>query len=1291
MATIVLAGLGASLGGAVGGGVLGLSSAVIGRAVGATLGRVIDQRLLGAGSEAVETGRVDRFRLTGASEGAPVARLHGRMRLAGQVIWASAFREHARTSGGGKGTLQPKTTTYSYSVSLAVALCEGTISGIGRIWADGQEIATTELNHRVYPGDEVQLPDPKISVVEGDAPAYRGTAYVVIEDLDLTRFGNRVPAFSFEVFRPAPEGLPGAAADPSRAVRGVALIPGTGEYSLATRAVHMDLGGGEVRAQNVNTATGKTDLTASLDALAAELPACGAVSLVVSWFGDDLRCGRCDVAPKAEQGDVDGREMPWAVSGLSRATAGLVPQEDGRAVYGGTPADAAVVEALQELAGRGLDVMFYPFVLMEQMAGNGLPDPWTDAADQPVLPWRGRITLDIAPGRDGSSDGTAAAEDEVSAFFGSCVPGDFSVSGSTVSYSGPAEFSYRRFILHYAHLCAAAGGVTAFCVGSELRGVTTIRGEGGAYPAVQELRQLAAEVKAILPEAKVSYAADWTEYFGHQDGTGDVRFHLDPFWTDPNVDFVGIDNYMPLADWRDGQEHADASWGSIYNLEYLKANIAGGEGYDWYYHAPEARAAQVRTPIADGAYDEPWVWRYKDLRGWWSNAHHDRIGGVRQEPDSGWLPGMKPIWFTEVGCAAIDKGANEPNKFLDPKSSESVLPAFSNGRRDDFMQMQYLRALYEYWSDAATNPASPEYGGPMVDLSRTFVWAWDARPFPAFPANRDFWADGENYARGHWLNGRASARSLAGLAAEVCAETGVPAFDVSELYGLVRGYLPDGDTGRADLQPLMLAYGFEAIEREGQLVFRSRGLDAPVDLAPGLLVAADAGDLSLTRAPEAEVAGRLRLTYVDAEGDYEARTAEATFPDDAARTVARNELPMALVGVEGRGIAERWLAEARIARDSAKFGLPPSMLPVGAGQTVSLAGESWRLDRVEFGGFQQVEAVRTERDTYVPSDSVQQAARLRPFVAPVPLLPLFLDLPLMRGSEVPHAPHLAVTARPWPGGALFSSASDDGYALNRLVTEPATIGVLTEPLARAPAGRIDRVRTVTIKLTSGELSSCSRTELLNGANLAAIGDGSSDLWELIQFQEAVLVAPRTWVLSGLLRGQLGSDALAPSEWASGSWFVRLDESVGQIALDLSERRLARHYRIGPSQRGFDDPSYVHLVRAFDGIGLRPLSPVHLLQTTTPGGRRYTWVRRTRIAGDNWEFDDVPLGEAFERYRVQVVQGGSVVRQADVPVASWEYGSSQILADAIVGSAEIRVSQISDSFGAGPPAALGVAF
>ena len=62
----------------------------------------------------------------------------------------------------------------------------------------------------------------------------------------------------------------------------------------------------------------------------------------------------------------------------------------------------------------------------------------------------------------------------------------------------------------------------------------------------------------------IGYAADWSEYFEHQpgDGSGDVFCHLDPLWADPEIDFIDIDNYMPLSDWRDGFDHLDAAEGS---------------------------------------------------------------------------------------------------------------------------------------------------------------------------------------------------------------------------------------------------------------------------------------------------------------------------------------------------------------------------------------------------------------------------------------------------------------------------------------------------------------------------------------------------------------------------------------------------------------------------------------------------------------------------------------------------------------------------------------------------------
>ncbi|MHA6325481.1 baseplate multidomain protein megatron [Roseivivax sp. CAU 1753] len=1298
MATILLSAAGAAFGGSIGGSFLGLSMVAWGRFAGATLGRAIDQSLMGQGSESIETGRVERFHLSNSGEGRAIAQVYGRVRVGGQVIWTTHFKESTTTEGGddgGKGApASPEITTYHYSVNMALALCEGEIAGVSRVWADGVEISANDINMRVYPGSRDQLPDPKMEAVEGEGqvPAYRGTAYVVLEDFKLADYGNRVPQLSFEVLR-----VNQAADDMPELLQGVAMLPGTGEYTLATSKQYYGGGGGSSSAAiNVNTASEVPDFIQSLGALEDQAPNCNAVSLVVSWFGNDLRCAECSVRPKVEQKTDEAGGMPWKVAGLNRSSALQVPRIDDKPVYGGTPADRSVIEAITRMREDGKAVMFYPFILMEQLENNQLPDPYGRDA-QPPLPWRGRITLAQAPGQDGSSDRTSAAQAEVAAFVGTAKASDFQISGQSVSYSGPEEWSFSRFILHYAALTKAAGGVDAFCIGSELRGLTQIRDDQG-FPFVAALRMLVGEVRSILgPDVKLSYAADWSEYFGYRpnDGSGDVYFHLDPLWADPEIDFIGIDNYMPLSDWRDGRDHADADYGRIHNLDYLDANVEGGEGFDWYYSSPEAIAAQRRTPIVDTGYGEDWVFRYKDLRGWWENSHHNRIGGVRQIAPTEWIAQSKPFWFTELGCPAVDKGTNQPNVFLDPKSSESALPRGSNGQPDEDIQRQYLRATHLHWSDPVNNPVSGVYEAPMIDMSRAFVWAWDARPYPWFPALTELWADGDNYRRGHWITGRLSTQRLATVVAAICDRVGLTDYDVSDLVGMVRGYLvPDIADGRRALQPLMLSYGFDAIERDGVLVFRMReGRDVvPVD--PELLAEHDdvEGALIQTRANEVDLSGRVRLHFYEAEGDHDTVAEEAVLPDDRTHAVADSEVALTLTRAEGRQIAERWLSEARIARDTLKFALPPSALQVRAGDVVALPGKGGpvhaRIDRVEVTDRQLIEAVRMEDDIYIPAATSDVPGQLTRYVPAAPVTPLFLDLPLLTGDEVPHAPHFAAYATPWPGSvAVYSAPSDADYSLNSVITGHSVVGETESALFAAPSGRLHRAEPLRIRLYSGALQSVSDEALLGGANVLAIGDGGPGNWEVLQFRDAEMLTQQSWLVSTLLRGQAGTDGVMPDVWPAGSVVVRLNGTPEQIEMSASQRRQAIHFRIGPSSRSIDDPTYVHRTLAFDGVGLRPYSPVHLRGVEAAGSLQLSWVRRTRIDGDDWELAEPPLAEETEAYLVRVMRGATVLREATVASPAWTYAAQARATDLANGPVRIDVAQISARFGPGPAARL----
>jgi len=227
--------------------------AILGAVIGATIGAPFGQPLLGAQiGFAIGSGigaavfpekgpvivgpRLRDLDVQSSSYGLPIPIVFGTTRLAGNIIWATQIKETRREDGGGKGGGGGSTqVTFTYSIDCAIAICEGPIIGIRKIWGDTKliwsigepETAEEKLASllglavsfidaveailevqtkgfgamRIYPGTQTAEPDPLIEADKGvgDVPAYRGLCYVVFDDFQLANFGNRIPNFSFEV------------------------------------------------------------------------------------------------------------------------------------------------------------------------------------------------------------------------------------------------------------------------------------------------------------------------------------------------------------------------------------------------------------------------------------------------------------------------------------------------------------------------------------------------------------------------------------------------------------------------------------------------------------------------------------------------------------------------------------------------------------------------------------------------------------------------------------------------------------------------------------------------------------------------------------------------------------------------------------------------------------------------------------------------------------------------------------------------------------------------------------
>jgi hypothetical protein len=1307
MATLVLSSLAASLTSASSTFVQ-LAAAV----AAAAAGSFIDNKLFGPGPQRQEGPRLDNLQVQASSEGASIPEIAGRVRIAGQIIWATKFKEAAATeeSGGkgiGGGSSSVSSTTYVYSCSFAIALCEGSIDRIGRIWADGKAMDLAGVTMRIYTGTDTQNPDPLIEGVEGagNVPAYRGTAYVVFDNLALERYGNRIPQFTFEVFRSvksnAGDGI-------ENLVRAVTLIPGAGERVYDTQVQKRNLGGGATAPENDSMGRARADWNVALDDLKSSFPNCNTVLLVAGWFGDDLRCGSCTIRPKVEVADKITTPDAWHVHGLARSSAAVMSLHSGKPAYGGTPSDDSVVRAVRDLKARGYRVIIYPFLFMDIPAGNALPNPY-GGASQPTYPWRGRVTCHPAAGQAGTVDKTAAAATQVASFFGTVAPSNIAISinpttnAVTTTYTGPAEWTFRRHILHYAKLASAinavdAGAVDGILIGSEMKALCSVRDSATNFPAVARMATLATDVKGIVGAGvKVAYASDWSDYSGYRptDGTNDLFFHLDPLWASASIDFIGIDWYAPISDWRDGTGHLDATAGaaSIYDQAYLRANVEGGEFYTWFYANDTDRANQVRTPITDGAHGKPWVFRAKDIRSWWLNQHFNRPGGVESGSPTAWVPQSKPIWMTEWGVPSVDKGSNQPNVFYDPKSSESFFPYFSQGNRDDLIQRRAIEALLQHWD--ANNPTSSVYGGQMLETIA--VWTWDARPYPAWPGRTDQWSDSDLHPYGHWLNGKVGLADLGALIAERCRRIGFVDYDVSKIVGVVTGYLRDRPLSpRSEIEALASAYAFDSVETDGVIRFIPRGQKpvATIELSD-LVTPGEGEEYSFTRAQETELPNEVSVTFTDAIDEYQAGAVSSRRTSGYSERKSDNRLPVVMDQVQAQSIADRALTEAWIGRETGRAALSPAHIAFDPGDVIELVvngkARAFRITRINDQGWRECELVRTESAVYQPPlNGIAPPVVTTPAVFGAAVLRL-LDLPLLNETDTGYSPYVAATSSPWGGVILQDSATGSDYRTDTDIGNRAVIGETLTALASGALDYWDTINTVDVRLYHGALSSVSDEAILAGTSNAMAFQTPAG-WELVQFANATLIGASTYRLSRLLRGRLGTEWAMAASLPIGATCVLLDGAILEIDGRLSERSATRFYRYGPRSLSPTDPAWQQLTHAAKAAGLLPWAPVHVAGIRNGSGDlSITWTRRTRTGGIWSDGVDVPLNEESERYEVDIMNGGAVARTIAVTSPAASYPAAQQATD--FGSAQASISllvyQISASVGRGYAAAATV--
>jgi hypothetical protein len=325
-----------------------------------------------------------------------------------------------------------------------------------------------------------------------------------------------------------------------------------------------------------------------------------------------------------------------------------------------------------------------------------------------------------------------------------------------------------------------------------------------------------------------------------------------------------------------------------------------------------------------------------------------------------------------------------------------------------------------------------------------------------------------------------------------------------------------------------------------------------------------------------------------------------------------------------------------------------------------------RLNEIDDAGARGIQAIATDPSIYEIFPGVARVPPVAKSAAAGRALTVFLDLPLLSGDQNAWAPLAAAYADPWPGSVfILRSATDSNYQLDTALTLAADIGETTTDLFSGPAWRWDDVNSVGIKLSNGTLASLDDLSVFAGGNVLSI-ENEDGGWEILQFGNATLTAPNTWMLSRLLRGQAGTENAMRDPVLAGARVVVLNSALQQLSLPQDQYALPFHYLWGPKGRPISDSAYQGAELEFAGIGMRPFAPCQPKAVYSDSGDLLlSWIRRDRSpASDGWDQTEIPMSETLESYDVEVLDGSGAVKQTFpfITTPSLIYTAAQIAAD-----------------------------
>jgi len=538
--------------------------------------------------------------------------------------------------------------------------------------------------------------------------------------------------------------------------------------------------------------------------------------------------------------------------------------------------------------------------------------------------------------------------------------------------------------------------------------------------------------------------------------------------------------------------------------------------------------------------------------------------------------------------------------------------------------------------------------------------------------------------------------------------------NVTSLVGTqVIGYVVASRSAvREMIEPLMTVFLFDAVESDDTVKYVLRGGSAVASIAENDLGAqADTTSpenefITTDRQQEMELPVEVNLAYMSSHSDYEASQQPSRRLITLAKQSLTLSIPVVLTDDQARQAADAIMFGLWTQRVSERFSTsrkferyePTDVINVTANGRTRLV----RLMGKNFGanGVLDWEAVVEEPSVYTQFSIGIPAPNPNSEVPPPsPSIAVLLDIPMLRADDNDPGFYFSaygVAPENWQGVNL-SQSKDGGAAYSQLanasLSDPSIVGAALTALGPQPAlfemlstgnpnaieysELFDEINTVDIQMASGELSSATRQQVLNGANVAALAG------EVFQFRTATLLSPGLYRLSGLLRGRLGTERDTVGH-EPGDLFVLLNEdgirTVQQTFGELNAEYLYKPVTLNSTIQQTPAQTFTNT-----GRRRKPLAPWGFAGgRDVSGNLLLKWKPRTRFAVNFGVGVQEPSGETLERYALYIPSFSEAVRVITTDTPEAVYTAAQQVADygSLQAFIEAEVCQVSPEFGLG---------